>query len=163
MRHIFRINAKVRGVLRTGGETAIVWCHSSVLDWWNGYARTEQGSDGLPLFGLLADMADIIFRLTIAASSAGAQFDCTISTRVATTLRVVCLCRDELVGSCSGHFEGTQPPRTQPIDQTRLHQDESPHSQQSCVAGEDANRHQGNASEQLPPRKPEAAHRLPTP
>ena len=46
----------------------------SVLDWWNGYARNERGSDGLPLFGLLADMADIMFRLAIAASSAGAQF-----------------------------------------------------------------------------------------
>ena len=43
-----------------------------VVEWWNGYAGNERGDDdGLPLFGLLADIADVVFRLNIAASSSG--------------------------------------------------------------------------------------------
>jgi hypothetical protein len=30
-----------------------------VVDWWNGFAGTLPDEDGLPLFGLLADMAEV--------------------------------------------------------------------------------------------------------
>jgi hypothetical protein len=42
----------------------------SVQDWWSGYAGRVNGEDGSPAWGLLVDLADLIFPLTMAASAA---------------------------------------------------------------------------------------------